>query len=147
MPDYVMVPVAVGELFDKISILEIKMERIADASKLANVSAELELLNSIAMELDCAGDEAVNSLRAELKVVNEAIWDAENVVRQVAREGKFGESFGSVARLTYSNNDRRAAIKRKLSLLLGSLIIEEKSHSVDPAPSGGLGPSPPKGLR
>jgi hypothetical protein len=129
MTDYVLVPVAVGELYDKISILEIKMERIDDASKLSNVSAELALLNGIAMELECSKDESVISLRNELKAVNEAIWDAENLVREIANEGAFGEAFASVARLTYSNNDRRAAIKRTLSLLSGSLIIEEKSHS------------------
>src|SRR6266404_5846424 len=121
MADYVMVPVAVGELYDKISILEIKMERIGDSAKLNNVRAELDLLNKIAAGLDCSSDSSVTLLRNELKAVNEAIWDAENLVRQVASENGFGESFASVARLTYSNNDRRAAIKRKLSFLSGSL--------------------------
>lgn len=124
-----MAPIAVAELYDKISILDIKMERIDDALKLSNVSAELDLLNKIALELDCTKDKAVISLRSELKSVNEAIWDAENLVRQVAKEQGFGESFASVARLTYSNNDRRAAIKRSLNVLSGSRIIEEKSHS------------------
>lgn len=128
MADYVMVPVAVGELYDKISILEIKMERIDDSAKLSNVRAELGLLNKIATALDCSSDSSVISLRNELKAVNEAIWDAENLVRQVASKDGFGEAFASVARLTYSNNDRRAAIKRELSLLSGSMIIEEKSH-------------------
>lgn len=131
MTDHVMVPIAVGELFDKISILEIKAERIDDDSKLRNVGIELGMLNRISMELDCSKDEEVISLRKELKAINEAIWDAENLVRQVAREG-FGESFAAVARLTYSNNDRRAAIKRRINLLSGSLLIEEKSHSDRP---------------
>ena len=129
MTGHVMVPIAVAELYDKISILKIKMERIDDALKLSNVSAELDLLNKIAVELDSSKDETVISLRSELKTVNEAIWDAENLVRQVATEEGFGESFASVARLTYSNNDRRAAIKRRLNVLSGSRIIEEKSHS------------------
>lgn len=132
MVGHVMAPIAVAELYDKISILEIKMERIDDALKLGNVSAELELLNKIAADLGSSKDEAVASLRTELKTVNEAIWDAENLVRQVATEEGFGESFATVARLTYSNNDRRASIKRSLNVLSGSRIIEEKSHSVRP---------------
>jgi hypothetical protein len=129
MSSHVMVPVAIGELFDKISILEIKMERIGDAEKLRNVAAELTLLNEIAMSLDSTRDETVVGLRSELKSVNEAIWDAENLVRRIANAGRLDESFAAVARLTYSNNDRRAAIKRQLSLLSGSLILEEKSHA------------------
>ncbi len=132
MTDHVMVPIAVGELYDKISILEIKSERIDDDAKLRNVGSELDMLSRIAMELECSKDDEVISLRKELKTINEAIWDAENLVRQVAKEGGFGESFAAVARLTYSNNDRRAAIKRRINFLSGSLIIEEKSHSDRP---------------
>lgn len=129
MTGQVMAPIAVAELYDKISILEIKMERIDDVLKLSNVSAELDLLNTVAAELDCSKHKAVISLRSELKTINEAIWDAENLVRQIATEDGFGESFAAVARLTYSNNDRRAAIKRSLNMLSGSRIIEEKSHT------------------
>ena len=129
MPDHVMAPIAVAELYDKISILEIKMARIEDAVKLGNVSMELELLRKIAMELDCDTEGEVIALRRELKTVNEAIWDAENLVRQVAADDGFGESFAAVARVTYSNNDRRAAIKRSLNLLSGSQIIEEKRRA------------------
>jgi len=132
MSGQVMVPIAIGELFDKISILEIKMERIDDAQKLRNVSTELTLLNDIADGLECTRDDEVARLRRELRTVNEAIWDAENKVRQLAAAG-FDESFASVASVTYSNNDRRAAIKRQLSLLSGSLILEEKSHARAPA--------------
>ena len=129
MPDHVMAPIAVAELYDKISILEIKMTRIEDAVKLGNVSMELELLRRIAMKLECDKEAEVIALRTELKTVNEAIWDAENLVRQVAADDGFGESFATVARLTYSNNDRRAAIKRSLNILSGSQIMEEKSHT------------------
>ena len=129
MSDPVMVPVAVGELYDKIAILEIKMERIEDASKLKNVRVELELLNGISQGLACSALQRVISLRAELRAINEQIWDAENLVRRIAAEKGFGEAFAQVAKRTYSNNDRRAAIKRELSLLAGSLIIEEKSHA------------------
>ena len=132
MAGHVMAPIAVAELYDKISIIEIKMERIEDAGKLANVSAELDLLSRIAEELEGTKDAEVISLRSQLKTVNEAIWDAENQVRQVAAQDGFGELFAAVARVTYSNNDRRAAIKRKLNVVSGSRIIEEKSHSVRP---------------
>jgi len=128
MADHVMAPVAVAELYDKVSILEIKMERIDDPSKLKNVRAELELLNRIVDQLECTRDREVVSLRSELKTVNEAIWDAEDRVRQVAATDGFGEAFAAVAKVTYQNNDRRAAIKRRLNVLSGSLIIEEKSH-------------------
>jgi hypothetical protein len=128
MTDHIMVPVAAGELYDKLSILEIKLERIGDPEKRANVQLELDLLNEIAGSVAGGSDAEVAGLRAELKTVNEAIWEAENVVRRIARAGTFGEEFAAVARLTYSNNDRRAAIKRKLSLLCGSSILEEKSH-------------------
>lgn len=124
-----MVPIAIGELYDKISILEIKLERIGDQSKLKNVSEELKLLNDIAGRLKHSTELKVVVLRTELKTVNKAIWEAENRVRQVAADSGFGEAFAAVARVTYSNNDRRAAIKRELSLLAGSLIIEEKSHT------------------
>lgn len=128
MAEHIMVPVPAGELYDKLSILEIKLERITDATKLANVKTEFELLNRIAFGLQGSDDSEVVSLRKELKAVNAAIWDAENIVRKIAKTGTFGEDFAAVARLTYSNNDRRAAIKRSLSLLSGSLILEEKSH-------------------
>jgi hypothetical protein len=130
MMDHVMVPVAVAELYDKISILEIKMERIEDATKLCNVTSELGLLNKIAVTLDCSKSQEVTALRQELKSINVVIWDTENSVRQVMKEDGSGEVFASVARHTYLNNDRRAAIKRKINLLSGSLIIEEKSHSI-----------------
>jgi uncharacterized protein YfkK (UPF0435 family) len=132
MTDHVMAPIAIAELYDKISILEIKVERINDPLKLANVSAELDLLTKVALGLECGKSEAVIALRRELKIVNEAIWDAENLVRQVATDKGGSESFAAVARLTYSNNDRRANIKRKLNVLAGSKLIEEKSHSARP---------------
>lgn len=136
MTDHIMVPIAAGELYDKLSILEIKLERITDAFKLANVKVEFELLRRIALVLPGSNDEEVVALRRELKTVNEAIWDAENVVRKIARAaGTLGEDFAAVARLTYSNNDRRAAIKRNLSLLSGSLLLEEKSHADESASS------------
>jgi len=124
-----MIPIAVGELFDKISILEIKLERIDDTEKLINVNRELSLLKKVADSLPYAHDEAFKALQRDLKAVNEAIWDAENLVREVASREGFGEAFAAVAKVTYQNNDRRAAIKREISQMSGSSLIEEKSHS------------------
>jgi hypothetical protein len=129
MSGHVMIPVAVGELFDKISILEIKQERINDPEKLTNIRDELSLLNRIADKLDISSRADVITMRRDLKIINEAIWDAENLVREVASREGFGASFADVAKTTYQNNDRRASIKRKLSLVSGSLILEEKSHA------------------
>ena len=123
-----MVPVSAGELFDKITILQIKQERIADPAKLANVRLELSLLNSAANDLPTA-DPEVQALLAELRSINETIWDAEDLVREFERTGAFGEAFVNNARATYRNNDRRARAKRRLNELLGSALMEEKSHA------------------
>jgi len=125
----VFAPIAVADLYDKLSILEIKLERMKDEAQLLNVRGEWLLLNEIAQGLPCNSATTVGDLRTELKSVNQAIWDAENQVRQMAAEGEHGEAFAAVARLTYSNNDRRSAIKKKLNILSGSQIIEEKYHA------------------
>jgi hypothetical protein len=131
----VLAPIGIGELFDKISILEIKTERIADPAKLKNVRFELALLNGIAATLECTREPEVARVRAELKQVNEQIWDSENLVRQVAAEQGFGVPFANVAKLSFQNNDRRAALKRRLNELSGSQIFEEKSHARAKQPS------------
>jgi hypothetical protein len=130
-----MVPVSAGELFDKITILQIKQERIADPAKLANVRLELSLLNDAAAALPTA-DPEVQALLAELKSINETIWDAEDLVREFERTGAFGEPFVNNARATYRNNDRRARAKRRLNELLGSTLVEEKSHARPKRPVG-----------
>lgn len=127
--DHVMVPISVGELFDKISILVIKSERITETDKLANVKNELDLLQRVADDILENAPRELESLLKDLREINEAIWDAENVVRECDRLGKFDENFVRTSRTTYGNNDRRASTKRKINLLLGSTVIEEKSHS------------------
>ena len=121
------VPVSTGELFDKISILEIKRERITDPAKRANVELELKLLQEVAARLGHP-DDVISLLLAELKTVNETIWDAEDLVREFERDGEFGQRFVDNARATYRNNDRRAQIKRRLNEVFGSTLMEEKSH-------------------
>lgn len=122
------IPVAPGELLDKLTILEIKAERIADPDKLANVRRELELLDTVWREAGQENDE-IASLRADLKQVNEALWQIEDDIRDEEREGRFGERFIALARAVYVTNDQRAAIKKAINLALGSVIVEEKSYS------------------
>ena len=122
-----LVPISWGELLDKISILEIKRERIRDAAAQANVLNELRLLERAAEPV--AGAAAIVALRARLKSVNERLWEIEDGIREKEREGDFGEAFVALARSVYQRNDERAAIKREINLLLGSDLIEEKSYA------------------
>lgn len=122
----ILVQVAAGELVDKISILEIKATRIADPAKAANIAAELKLLRDVAAAAGMDGE--LNGLAAELRAINESIWDAEEGLRSCEAEGYFGDRFIALARSIYRNNDRRAALKRKINLACVSAIIEEKSY-------------------
>ncbi len=120
------VPVAWGELVDKITILEIKSERIADPAKLANVRAELHLLRERLGSVEA--DPAVSRLHAALRQVNETLWRIEDDIRDCERDGDFGAKFVELARSVYRTNDRRAELKREINLALGSAILEEKSY-------------------
>lgn len=123
----VLVPVAVGELADKLTILEIKAERIRDVQKLRNVRSELKQLRAV---WDRRGDRpaAVEALIRDLKQTNERLWDIENDIRDCERQHDFGRQFVELARAIYRTNDLRTEIKREINLLLGSPIIEEKSY-------------------
>lgn len=121
-------PIAVGELIDKISILEIKAERIADPVKLRNVRAELESLNEIK---SAAGLDApqMTAFAEELKSINAELWDIEDAIREHEAKGDFRERFIALARNVYLINDRRARVKQRINLLYGSEIVEEKSYA------------------
>ncbi|MEN5426274.1 DUF6165 family protein [Stenotrophomonas pennii] len=123
----ILVPVAFGELLDKISILQIKSERISDEAKLANVRTELSALEKTWMAHP-AGGKDVAQLRAELKAVNEELWDIEDAIRLQDKAGDFGETFIALARSVYLRNDERARIKKAINLALGSAYVEEKSY-------------------
>ncbi|MDA3913193.1 DUF6165 family protein [Oleiagrimonas sp.] len=123
----IQVPVSHGELIDKITILEIKSERIDDAAKQANVRSELELLNSTWARNPTAQTD-ISDERARLKAVNEALWDIEDRIRLQEKARDFGETFIELARSVYFRNDERAAIKREINLKLGSQLVEEKSY-------------------
>ncbi|MDR6992442.1 hypothetical protein J2X52_002559 [Luteimonas sp. 3794] len=124
----ISVPVSFGELLDKLSILQIKSERMDDPAKLANVRTELSALEQTWMAHPAAGHDIVR-LRAELKAVNERLWDIEDAVRVKERAGEFGEDFVQLARSVYFENDERARIKKAINLALGSAYVEEKSYA------------------
>jgi hypothetical protein len=123
----VPIDVAPGELLDKITILEIKRERINDPAKLGNILHELNVLAESRERTIPLSDE-LNPLIHELKAVNEAIWEAEDQVRDCERRQDFSQPFIEVARSVYRHNDRRAAIKRRINEHLGSVILEEKGY-------------------
>ena len=116
-----------GEFLDKLTILEIKSERIADPAKLANVRRELELLQATWAASPLAKHD-VSRLLVELKRVNETLWEIEDRIRRKESEAAFDADFIELARSVYRTNDRRSALKRELNVALGSELIEEKSY-------------------
>ncbi|HTC89285.1 MAG TPA: DUF6165 family protein [Bryobacteraceae bacterium] len=124
------VPIATGELIDKITILEIKVERIADPTKIANVRVELALLCQ-RRDATLAPDTGLDVLVARLKAVNERLWDLEDQIRDCDRRQDFGPGFVTIARSIYRANDERAGLKREINLATGSKLIEEKSYAGD----------------
>ena len=123
----ILVALSPGELLDKISILEIKSERMTDPHQLAHVRAELSLLHQ-AWSRSVVEDESLQALRADLREVNQKLWQIEDDIREKERARKFDQDFIELARSVYFTNDRRAQIKQELNRLLGSGIVEEKSY-------------------
>jgi hypothetical protein len=123
----IRVEIAPGELIDKITILEIKAERIADTGKRDTVLVELKTLAD-ARAAAIPPDREVDRLTVELKAVNEALWEIEDRIRDCDRDGDFGPRFVELARAVYRTNDRRAELKRAINLHLGSRLVEEKSY-------------------
>ena len=121
------IPVSVGEIMDKITILEIKAERILDAEKLANVTAELDTLRPLVTH-DALNTASIKALVTELKDINEALWDIEDDIREREYAKDFGEAFIALARAVYVTNDKRAEVKKQINLATGSTLIEEKSY-------------------
>jgi len=125
--DIIQVPVSPGEVLDKITILEIKSERISDPDKVANVRRELELLRSTWRQ-SVEQDETVSRIHDELKTINEALWEIEDDIRDKERAREFDQRFIDLARSVYVTNDQRANAKKELNVYLGSEIVEEKSY-------------------
>lgn len=120
-----VVPIPWGDLYDKITILEIKEQRLTSERQLANVRKELLLLRASAR---ADGGEDLADLVADLREINAQIWDVDDEIRDKERMKEFNEDFVSLARALYQQNDRRAAIKRRINRLLGSDLSEEKSY-------------------
>lgn len=123
----VMIEVSYGELFDRISILEIKALQMKDPAKLANVSLELASLVDV-LKSQLKVDEKTEDLFALLRQTNEALWLVEDQLRDKERERQFDEVFVELARSVYRLNDERARLKRELNNNLRSGIVEEKNY-------------------
>lgn len=123
----IKVPISPGELIDKITILQIKSERMTDAAKLANVRTELALLESTWRESP-HGSSDIGAEWAALKAINEKLWVIEDDIRDKERAKAFDNEFIELARAVYVTNDERAAVKRQINTKLGSRIVEEKSY-------------------
>ena len=122
-----LVPISPGELIDKITILEIKSQRMTDEAKLHNVRTELALLS----ETWRASAFSAVDITAEwsgLREVNGQLWDIEDRIRDKERDGLFDAGFIELARAVYVTNDERAALKRRINARLGSALVEEKSY-------------------
>jgi len=124
----IRVDIAPGELIDKLTILEIKLENIRDERKLANIRSEYADLMR-AFRTSIAETSRLTTLIAELKRINATLWTIEDEIRAQERAGTFGQAFVDLARSVYRTNDLRAATKREINELLKSGIIEEKSYT------------------
>ena len=121
------VPVSVGEVVDKVTILEIKSDRISDEAKLRNIRTELDQLRP--MVSGGVFDSAeVTALFDGLRAVNGELWNIEDNIRAEEAAGRFGDRFVELARAVYVTNDRRAELKKKINLATGSDLVEEKSY-------------------
>jgi hypothetical protein len=123
----ILIPISPGELLDKITILQIKAQRMTDPVKLANVKTELDMLSKVWSEA-VAVDAEITALTTELKAVNEALWEIEDDIRDEERNKRFNKRFIELARAVYVTNDERANAKKKVNLHLNSTIVEEKSY-------------------
>mgnify|MGYP001421518255 FL=1 len=124
----IKIELSVGELLDKISILQIKVERINDSSKLENIKKELSVLLSL-WEGSVYVNHDLESEKNKLKLVNEELWDIEDKIREKEREQVFDKEFIELARSVYITNDKRADIKKIINSKTGSELVEEKSYS------------------
>ena len=122
-----LIPVSAGELLDKLTILQIKKERIIDPQKLENIEKELDQLKAVVTQKLPSAKE-LDSLVQQLREINESLWEIEDEIRSLERKNEFGEQFVRLARSVYRTNDRRADLKYRINDLLGSDLVEEKSY-------------------
>jgi septation ring formation regulator EzrA len=125
----ILAEISVGELFDKITILNIKTKKISDNDKLQNIHTELKTLNDQSKKITISDTQALNDLVLKLQQINEDLWDIENFKRECEAKKDFGESFIKLSRDVHFKNDKRAIIKKEINLLSNSQIVEEKEYS------------------
>jgi len=118
------IEVSNGEIVDKLTIIEIKLERISDESKLVNLKKEYEVLNKAVSSIIEKND----PLYGELYDINCKLWDIEDHIRDLERNKDFGDDFIKTARAVYFTNDKRSDVKRRINEQTGSNLIEEKSY-------------------
>lgn len=123
-----LIPVSIGELLDKLSILEIKRARFTDAERLKNVQREWSALDAVRQGLTLASASEVEEAYDALKRVNEQLWRIEDDIRSREAAGIFDDTFVALARAVYRTNDERAALKRRINSLTGSELREEKAY-------------------
>lgn len=125
--DAILTPVSIGELIDKITILEIKAERIADPAKLTNVRAELDGLLPLWEDQHQAQPD-LGALKDQLKTINERMWDIQDQLRDKEAAQVFDEAFVKLARGVYQTNGERVQVKNEINRLAGSHLVEEKQY-------------------
>ena len=125
----ILAEISVGELFDKITILNIKLKKINDPEKLKNIKTELEVLIEQSNKIILDNKDALNKNVQKLQEINEKLWDIENIKREYEANKDFGESFIKISRDVHFKNDIRASIKKEINLLSDSKITEEKEYS------------------
>jgi hypothetical protein len=123
----ILAPITPGELLDKLTILAIKLERITDAAKRAQVNTEWAALEAVRARAIPPSPELAE-LTAALRRVNEALWDVEDALRVCERDRDFGPRFIELARSVYHNNDERFRLKKRINELLGALFSEQKAY-------------------
>jgi len=119
-----------GEIVDKMTILELKLDKIKNKPQLENITNEWEILNDCVMHLfQIFGDKSLYNKVDQLSEVNSKLWDVEDWIRDCEKEKRFDKEFVELARSVYRLNDERSEIKRHINLLTKSRLVEEKSYS------------------
>ena len=122
------IEISIGELVDKLSILEIKLLNIRDPQKLTNVYKELETLNPYFQDLLDEYGVNIKNLYTKISKINKTLWDIEDHIREKEAKQEFDKEFVELARSVYITNDQRAAVKKEINLLTKSELVEEKSY-------------------
>lgn len=125
--DAILTPVSIGELIDKITILEIKAERITDAGKVANVRTELDGLLPL-WHQQLAAQPGLDALKSQLKVINERMWEIQDRLRDKEAAQVFDDDFIQLARGVYGTNGERVKVKNEINRIAGSQLVEEKQY-------------------